>query len=164
MLRVRLTGCLALSTLLLAGCSSSDSPTATSGTVTKAATPSGDSNKYGGLGATIAAFEAQNNTMRGAELAAGVAYYSVDATSSNGRVSEYSVQIKTSPGMDNGTRMSLVMGINLPADQRTVRSTPHCIDVSSAMLARLIGKRFAHVTTETGSDSAQVASASAPSC
>ena len=104
MVGVRILTLGALVAFLPAGCSSSDTtsnpPTRSSG----ASSRTGTRDSYGGLGATVEAFKKANNTIRGTDLALGVAYYSIDATSS-GRVTAYSVEIKTKLRISNGDRV-----------------------------------------------------------
>lgn len=74
------------------------------------------------------------------------------------------MQITAQPPMDNGTRMSLVQGIDFPNDRQAVEEGSTCAIIESRTLGQMIGKRYARVTAVTGSDKASIEAISSATC
>jgi hypothetical protein len=130
-----------------------------------AATTSGAglSSRYGGLGASVAAFYAQNPHGTSSPPL-GVAYYRVDRKR-NGRVIAYEVQINAQPPFSARERLALLGGINLPADAtETNLNRTHCIVWRSRTLGSLIGMEYAAGTTDSTSNIAQMRVETRPNC
>ena len=101
---------------------------------------------YGGLGATVRAFYAQNPHGSGFPPL-GVAYYKVDRTK-HGKVTAFEVAIHARPAFSPRERLALVSGIDLPADAReTNLNSTYCLVLRSRRLGKLIGMQYAAATT-----------------
>ena len=119
--------------------------------------------KYGGLGATKAAFYAQNPHGK-SPPPLGLAYYTVDRIRA-GRVVAFHVEINARPRFSNRERVTLLAGINLPVDAReTSINRNTCIVWRSATLKRLIGVAYAAGTTRPGTQTAKMRAERSPSC
>jgi hypothetical protein len=123
----------------------------------------GSSARYGGLGATKAAFYAQNAHGQ-PPPPTGVAYYAIDKVR-GGRVTAYHVITNFRPRLSNRERIMLLAGVNLPSDAtktRINRST--CIVWHSPTLKKLIGMAYAAGTTRTGMTTARMRGEGTPHC
>ena len=119
--------------------------------------------RYGGLGATVATFYAQNPHGAGTPPL-GLAYYKVDRTR-GGRVIAFHVTIHASPPYSSRERIVLLAGINLPADATETNLNGNtCIVWHSATLKRLIGMAYAAGTTRPGTTTAQMRAERTPRC
>jgi hypothetical protein len=119
--------------------------------------------RYGGLGATVAAFRVQNPHGPGFPPL-GVAYYTIDRTRAD-RVLAYHVEINARPRFGNQERILLLGGINLPRDATpTGISRSTCIVWRSATLKRLIGMAYAAGTTDPGTTRADMRAELRPRC
>ena len=110
--------------------------------------------RYGGLGATVAAFRAQNTHVPGFPPL-GAAYYTIDQTR-KGRVIAFHVEINATPRFANFERLALLAGIDLPLDAREVIRHNTCHVWRSATLKRMIGMAYAVGTTVTGTTRADM--------
>lgn len=119
-------------------------------------TSAGSSAKYGGLGATVSAFKAQNPHGNSAPPL-GVAYYTVDRVRV-GRVVAYHAEINAKPRWGNREQIvGLLDGINLPVDATTTRiNRATCIVWRSAKLKTVVGMAYAAGTTQPGTTTAQM--------
>jgi hypothetical protein len=119
--------------------------------------------RYGGLGATVAAFYAGNPHGSGTPYV-GDAYYHVVATR-NGRVIAYSVVSNFKPPAGERDRITLLGGIDLPEDAvETNLNSNTCLVWRSRQLSKLIGMQYAAATTTPYSDSATMRAESKPHC
>jgi hypothetical protein len=100
---------------------------------------------YGGLGASVRRFDANNNNSTGpAEPTPGAAWYLVNAIA-RGCVAAYSVQDSASPPLRTRDMLDLVSPY-LPDDAKPVITTPDCVVYRSAELGRALGLRYAKAT------------------
>lgn len=119
--------------------------------------------RYGGLGATKAAFYAQNPHGR-TPPPIGLAYYTIDKMRA-GRVTAYHVQANFRPRASNRERIVLLAGINLPIDAtETSLNRSTCIVWHSTKLKRLIGMAYAAGTTRPGTTTATMRAERTPHC
>lgn len=123
----------------------------------------GTHSRYGGLGATRAAFYTQNPHGK-SPPPLGVAYYTVDSTSA-GRVVAFHVEINARPRFSSRERVVLLGGINLPLDATITSINKNtCIVWRSKTLMRLIGIAYAAGTTTPGSVTAHMRAERSPHC
>jgi hypothetical protein len=100
---------------------------------------------YGGLGASVRLFDANNNNSTGpAEPTPGAAWYLVNAIA-RGCVAAYSVQDSASPPLRTRDMLDLVSPY-LPDDATAVITTPDCVVYRSAELGRALGLPYAKAT------------------
>jgi hypothetical protein len=118
---------------------------------------------YGGLGATVSAFYAQNSQGSGMPPL-GLVYYQVDATV-HGRVAAFHIVINARPAFSARERVSQVGGVDLPEDAtETNLNNDHCIVWHSQKLGRLIGMSYAAATTGADNTAAQMRAEAKPHC
>ena len=121
------------------------------------------SDRYGGLGATISAFYAQNPHGSGTPPL-GVVYYYVDVIS-NGRVSAFHIVINARPAFSARERVVQVGGIGLPDDAtETSLNSSHCLVWHSRKLGKLLGMSYAAATTGSDQTMAEMRAESKPHC
>jgi hypothetical protein len=123
--------------------------------------------RYAGLGAAKSTFEASNAQAppNPAGAPAGLAWYTVVATDSSGRVIAFEMQENAKPSMGNRERMALTSGTLLPDDAtETSLNSNTCIVWKSAELKRLTGLEYAAATTATGTTTARMRAKRSPSC
>jgi len=126
-------------------------------------TSASSSTAYGGLGAKVAAFYAQNTHGPGAP-GLGSAYYKVDKTL-HGRVVAYHVTTNFRPRASNRDRIVLLGGIDLPIDAAEANLNSNtCLVWHSNTLKRLIGMAYAAATTRSGTTTAQMRAERTPRC
>jgi hypothetical protein len=113
--------------------------------VTARAVPCITRTGYGGLGASVRLFDANNNNSTGpAEPTPGAAWYLVNAIA-RGCVAGYSVQDSASPPLRTRDMLDLVSPY-LPDDAKAVITTPDCVVYRSAELGRALGLLYAKAT------------------
>ena len=113
--------------------------------VTTRAAPCITRTGYGGLGASVRLFDANNNNSTGpAEPTPGAAWYLVNAIA-RGCVAAYSVQDSASPPLRTRDMLDLVSPY-LPDDAKAVITTPDCVVYRSAELGRALGLPYARAT------------------
>ena len=118
---------------------------------------------YGGLGASVGAFYAQNTHGSGVPPL-GLVYYAVDATR-HGRVTAFHVTINVSPPFVAIERIAQVGGMNLPIDAtKTNLNSDHCLVWHSKKLGKLIGMQYAAATTGSDNTTASLRAESKPHC
>ncbi|HLJ02997.1 MAG TPA: hypothetical protein VKT31_06125 [Solirubrobacteraceae bacterium] len=101
-----------------------------------------DTPGYGGLGAGMRAFDANNdNSIRPAGPTPGAAWYFVTATA-HGCVSGFALRDAGSPPL-TARELLFLVGNPLPRDARRVASTETCAVWRSASLKRAIGRPYA---------------------
>ena len=101
---------------------------------------------YGGLGARLSAFDANNdNSTRPAEPSPGAAFYVVTATA-RGCVSAFAVQDSATPPLTARDLLILVSHPYLPGDAKEVVNTDGCAAWKSAALKRATGRAYAQAT------------------
>lgn len=101
---------------------------------------------YGGLGATVKAFYA-NNPHGSRFPPLGVAYYKVEGTK-HGRVTAYQVTINSKPKTSARGRLFLLDGVDLPSDAHLTKlNSTYCAVWRSKRLGMLIGMQYAAATT-----------------
>lgn len=125
-------------------------------------------NGYGGLGARVSAFDANNDGSTGpAEPTPGAAWYQVTGTE-NGCIAAYSVQDSATPPLGPRQMLILVGHPYLPADAHQLVTTSTCAVWKSAALERAVGLMYARATAVaqdwTVPGSAQIEAASDPTC
>lgn len=149
--------------LILTSCGSSSAPrTPTTGP--PAAPTEANNPSYGGLGGTVAAFNAQNPHRAGV-VAPGVANYTVDATSAAGRVTAYHVEINAPPPFGDRQRIGLLAGTNLPSDAVEIYLRGNtCIVWRSRSLMTLVGRQYAVGTTVTATKTARMSAERSARC
>jgi hypothetical protein len=100
---------------------------------------------YGGLGASVRLFDANNNNSTGpAEPTPGAAWYLVNAIA-RGCIAAYSVQDSASPPLRSRDMLDLVSPY-LPDDAKAVITTRDCVVYRSAELGRALGLPYAKAT------------------
>jgi hypothetical protein len=102
---------------------------------------------YGGIGASTQAFKNQNPTAQGSgelpnDLLDGVAYYQITSTN-HGCVTGYSITEKTSPPQGARDLLSLVAGVFLPDDAKSLVDQDTCAVWQSAALKTATGLQYA---------------------
>ena len=119
--------------------------------------------RYGGLGATVAAFYASNPHGPG-RPGLGIAYYHVDATL-HGRVIAYDVTTNFKPPAGERDRITLLGGVDLPIDAtETNLNSNTCLVWHSRTLGKLIGMSYAAATTQPYSAYATMRAEKRPHC
>ena len=105
-----------------------------------------DAGGYGGLGARVSAFDANNNDSTGpGEPSPGTAFYVVTATA-RGCVTAFAVQDSTTPPLTARGLLVLVSHPFLPGDAKQVVSTDSCAVWKSRALTRATGRAYARAT------------------
>jgi len=127
-----------------------------------------DAGGYGGLGARVSAFDANNNDSTGpAGPSPGTAYYVVTATA-RGCVTAFAVQDSATPPLAAHDLLALVSHPFLPVDAKHVVGTVGCAVWKSRALARATGRAYARATAiaQAGSapGTAQIAATSNSAC
>jgi hypothetical protein len=123
---------------------------------------------YGGLGARVSAFDANNSDSTGAAgPSPGTAFYVVTATA-RGCVTAFAVEDSATPPLTARDLLVLVSHPFLPGDAKQVVHTLSCAVWKSRALTRATGLPYARATAivQTGSmpGAAQIAAASNPAC
>jgi hypothetical protein len=129
-----------------------------------AASGSGASSRarYGGLGATVAAFYAHNQHGQ-SPPSLGTTNATVIATRA-GRVTQWRLDTNFRPRPSNFERLVLLDGINLPRDARGTQRSSTCMVWRSRTLKKLIGMEYAVGTTVTGTVSSEIRAQRKPRC
>jgi len=126
-------------------------------------TSAGTSGGYGGLGAKVSAFYAQNPHGPG-QPGIGSVHYKVNGIL-HGRVVAYYVTTNFRPRPSNRDRITLLGGIDLPSDAtETSLNSDKCLVWHSNTLKRLIGMAYAAATTISGTTTAQMRAEKRPRC
>jgi hypothetical protein len=123
---------------------------------------------YGGLGARVSAFDANNNESTGpGGPSPGNAFYVVTATA-KGCVTAFAVQDSSTPPLTARGLLVLVSHPLLPSDTKQVADTDRCVVWKSRALMRATGRAYARATAivQAGSvpGTAQIAATSDSSC
>lgn len=123
---------------------------------------------YGGLGARVSSFDANNNDSTGpGQPSPGSAFYVVTAIG-RGCVTAFAVQDSTSPPATARELLVLVSHPFLPRDAKQVVTTDGCAVWESRALARATGRAYARATAiaQAGSNpgTAQIAATSNSDC
>ena len=127
-----------------------------------------DGHGYGGLGARVSAFDANNNDSTGpAGPSPGTAFYVVTATA-RGCVTAFAVQDSATPPVAARELLGLVSRPFLPGDAKQVVNTESCAVWKSRALGRATGRAYARATAvaQAGSiaGTAQIAATSNSAC
>ena len=127
-----------------------------------------DTGGYGGLGARVSDFDANNNDSTGpGEPSPGTAFYVVTATA-RGCVAAFAVQDSTTPPLTARDVLIMVSHPFLPGDAEKVVSTDRCAVWKSRELTRATGRAYARATAiaQAGSipGTAQIAATSDSAC
>lgn len=127
-----------------------------------------DAGGYGGLGARVNAFDANNNDATGpAGPSSGTAFYVLTATA-GGCVTAFAVQDSTTPPLTTRGLLALVSHPFLPGDARQVVNTDSCAVWKSRALTRATGRAYARATAiaQAGSTpgTAEIAATSNSTC
>jgi hypothetical protein len=127
-----------------------------------------DTPGYGGLGARVSAFDANNNDSTGAgEPSSGTAFYVVTATA-RGCTMGFAVQDGTTPPLTTRDLLVLVSNPFLPGDAKQVVNTGTCAIWKSRALMRATGRAYARATaTSQAGDipgTAKIAATSSSAC
>lgn len=123
---------------------------------------------YGGLGARLSDFDANNNNSTGpGEPSPGPAFYTVTATA-RGCVTAFAVQEFTTPPPTAPDLLFLVSHPYLPGDAKQILTTYGCAVWKSIALKRVTGRAYAQATAsgQVGSlpGRAQIEATSNPTC
>jgi hypothetical protein len=123
---------------------------------------------YGGLGARVSAFDANNNDSTGpAAPTPGTAFYVVTATA-RGCVTAFAVQDGTTPPLTARGLLGLVSHPFLPADAKQIVNAASCAVWKSRALLRATGRAYARATAiaQAGSipGTAKIAATSSSAC
>lgn len=114
--------------------------------VSAGAVAGGSATRYGGLGATVKAFYAQNSHGPGSPPL-GAVYFHIDRVA-HGRVIAYDIKINATPPFSARERVAMSGGINVPLDAtETSLNGTYCIVWHSKELGKLIGFQYAAATT-----------------
>jgi parallel beta-helix repeat protein len=119
--------------------------------------------RYGGLGAKIPSFNAQN--LHGlSPPPPGLGYYTIDGTHA-GRVTAYHFELNAQPGFGIRERLDLLVRKNLPNDIVAIDSPgSRCAVWRSQKLKRLVGLRFAVARADPGRTTAGIRAQATPQC
>lgn len=123
---------------------------------------------YGGLGARVASFDAQNRHGTG-KPPVGVAYYRVTGRRL-GRVSAFEAVVNANPKYSSLKLFTLLTGKGLPADAGRVQTPKRDIDggyceiYKSRWLGRVIGLPYAVMYVSRPSQMASVMASLVPAC
>jgi hypothetical protein len=132
------------------------------------ASPCVDAAGYGGLGARVSDFDANNNDSTGAAgPSSGTAFYVVTATA-RGCVTAFAVQDSATPPLTPRDLLVLVSHPFLPGDAKRVVITDSCAVWKSRALTRATGRPYARATATVQAGSipgtARIAASSDAAC
>jgi hypothetical protein len=117
---------------------------------------------YGGLGATISAFNSRN-PHGSLPPPTGAAYYRIVRTR-RGRVVAFRIDVDSGAPYTGTERLALLSRDELPADATLLRTTANCVIWKSARLKRLIRMRYAVATTMQNAPKAEMRGERRPVC